>query len=71
MDFPTLISRMNLFPIFGVLGGIFHFFQIFIEHTVSKQWIPWSEQEKCLKFVRAFGKCSKISNSGCLLQKPI
>ena len=26
MDLPTLISRISLFPILGVLNGIFHFF---------------------------------------------
>ena len=29
MDLPTLMSRTSLFPILGVLGGIFHFFPDF------------------------------------------
>ena len=28
------------FLILGVFGGIFHFNQILIEHSVSKQWRP-------------------------------
>ena len=42
MNFPISISRMSPFQILGVLSGIFHFIQILIEHSVSKQWIPWS-----------------------------
>ena len=40
MDMPTIISRTSQFPILGVLGAIFHFIQILIEHYVSKQWRP-------------------------------
>ena len=38
MNFPISIDRMSLYQILGVLGGIFHFIQILIEHSVSKQW---------------------------------
>ena len=34
VDLPTFIGRMSPFPILGMLGGIF--FQILIEHSVSK-----------------------------------
>ena len=40
MNFPISIGRMSLFQILGVLGGIFHFIQILMEHSVSKQWRP-------------------------------
>ena len=37
MDTPTLDSRTRPFPVLGVLVGIYHFYQILIEHSVSKQ----------------------------------
>ena len=40
MNLPICIDRMSIFQILGVLGGIFHFIQKFIEHSVSKQWVP-------------------------------
>ena len=40
MDLITLISRMSPSPILGVLGGIFHFSQVFIKHPAGKQWRP-------------------------------
>ena len=39
MDFPISSNWKSLFSILWLLGGIFHF-QILIEHSVSKQWIP-------------------------------
>ena len=35
---PTLINMTSTFPIVEVLGGIFHFIQLLIEHSASKQW---------------------------------
>ena len=35
---PISIDRTSPFQIVGVLGGIFHFIQILIELSVSKQW---------------------------------
>ena len=43
MNFPISIDRTSLFQILGVLGGIFHFIQILIERSVSKQWRRWSD----------------------------
>ena len=39
MDPPTRISRTRSFPMLGVLGGVFHFIQILIEHIVCKQTV--------------------------------
>ena len=33
---PTLISRTSLLPILGVLGVFFHFFEIRVEHSLTK-----------------------------------
>ena len=30
-----------------MLGGIFHFIQIQIEHSASKQWRPWPDAAVC------------------------
>ena len=43
MEFPALIIWTSLFPFWGLLGGIFHFIQILIGYSVSKQWRPWSD----------------------------
>ena len=40
MDLPNLISRMNPFPILGLLGGISHFLQILIEHLSRDTGFP-------------------------------
>ena len=37
IDFPTPINWTSPFPILGVLGGIFLFFQISDEYSVGKQ----------------------------------
>ena len=45
MDLPTLISRTSPFPILGMLGSIYHFPIILIQHYVSKHWRP--DQTRC------------------------
>ena len=40
MEIPTLINWASPFPFKELLGGIFHFIQILIEHSVSKQAGP-------------------------------
>ena len=40
MDLTLLISRTSPFRNLVMLGGIFFFIQILIEHSVSKQWSP-------------------------------
>ena len=35
MNLPTLISRTSPFQILGVVGDIFHYSKILIEHSVS------------------------------------
>ena len=40
MDLTLLISRISPFRNLVMLGGIFFFIQILIEHSVSKQWSP-------------------------------
>ena len=47
MNFPNSITRTNSFQILGVLGVFFSFIQIRIEHSVSKQWRPWSDAALC------------------------
>ena len=42
MEFPRLINWTSLFPFNRLLGGIFHFYSNSKEHSVSKQWRPWS-----------------------------
>ena len=37
MYFPIPIKWMSLFPTLGLLGGIFHFIQIFKETSLTKQ----------------------------------
>ena len=41
MVFPTLIIRTNLFPILGMLGGIFHLHSN-LNRTFGKQTVPVS-----------------------------
>ena len=43
MNFPTFISRTSSFPILGGWVVFFIFIQNLIEHSVSKQWRPWSD----------------------------
>ena len=38
MEIPTLINWASPFPFKELLGSIFHFIHILIEHSVSKQW---------------------------------
>ena len=40
MDLPTRIGRMSLFPILGVIGGIFIFFFILIQHYLANSGDP-------------------------------
>ena len=48
MRFPILINWTSLFPFQGLLGGIFFIsIKISTEHSVSKQWRPWSDAAYC------------------------
>ena len=37
MNLPTLISMISPFLLSGVLGGMFHFFQILIEYSPNNE----------------------------------
>ena len=56
MDVTTLISWTRPFPILGVLSGIFHlhafFLQMFIAHSISKQWRSWSDYVRIQKVIQ-------------------
>ena len=45
---PSLLEcKSRPFSILGVLGGIIQLPQIIIEHSLSKQWRPWSDTAFC------------------------
>ena len=50
MDFPTVINWTSLFPLYGLLGGIFPFYSNSNRTSVSKQWRPWSDAAFCFLF---------------------
>ena len=47
MEFPTLIIWTSLFQGLWVVGRYFHFIQILIEHSLSKQWNSKSDAAFC------------------------
>ena len=48
MDLPTLISRMSLLPILGMLGSIFHFYSYF-NRTFWKQTVETQIRRRVLR----------------------
>ena len=40
MEFPTTINWTSPFPFLGLLGGIFRFIQISIEHSALFAYVP-------------------------------